>query len=267
MQLENENENFEIGNLYATRNSSDSNVLRWIVSVKNVSSSAHRFVFLNDIVFADANGQALVPSSDQVPFSTMAIVYANTDAASYSGTTIQPGETVYAVGIESGIYDNVAQINIGSISSTGQATMAAEKILPSSYTASTASSQTNLGLTITNTGVIDATADSSLLMYILLDSSGLPLHWSFLRAGGSETSRKLVSNESFEIAGSVFYDGNAAGVRAVVKIVEPEAVAAFKSSPNFSAKPLPLGNADLQDAFDADLIQLINEQAVQQSRR
>ena len=198
------------GTAYATRTSTTSETLYWVLPVTNTSGEALCFIRFNGITFSDGAGNTL--AEDDFSYVTGSVGAFSSDM--YTDTCLAPGETGYVLGIElsnpNPVYTSLDRISIAEVVADSDATVPPVSIVPQLYTAF----GENLNVTVENKGTRTGYV-TDFSSYLLLDAGGGPLAWGFLdRATGWEGA--LAVGERKGLIDPVRYNGSAQRVRVFV---------------------------------------------------
>lgn len=214
----NSDSRLSLNQAYATRSSTSTESVYWLVQVKNVSASDRLcFIRLNTGTFKDALGATIKTNNGTYLHGSIFKLNVET-----TNTCLAPGETGFFVGVElgsshPGIYSNLAEIVFDNISVyTDIKQRPLSKVAPDlNYTVTFDVSQF-ISLKVSNTGTVDSSVDKNNL-YVMLDQTEEPLHWGFMERTADWDGLLTVDNSNFlEGTSAISYTGKANRIRVLI---------------------------------------------------
>lgn len=202
---------FELGTFSATRPSTDTQALYWILPITNVSDEVRCFVKAVNLTFSDdANSQLALDSQAFVDGSVGVL------SSVYTNTCIASQETGYLRGIETDnnvdVYSLLESVEIETIEvNAGTPSTPQVEVIPQRYSVSM---NQDMSVFITNQGNETGYVSELGNVYTLLDAADRPLSWGFLDLGAGWNG-EIAPDETRNLVESLRYSGQAEKVKVV----------------------------------------------------
>jgi hypothetical protein len=226
---------FSFGTAYATRPYASTQYIYGIIPITNNSSSeTYCFVRLETINYQDSDGNLLYQEDGSYVYGQVQW----NGSTIFTNTCLRPGESGHFILIDNNdsddLYDNTSSIEVDAISISTSGT---------NWQDPTADVQEQSGGTYTATyssvPVINNGTESAQLnensVYILTDSSGEPMTWSFF---DSASVSILAAGDTATYTSSTNY--NNTGVQGGFSYIDFEDVISYSSPPLYNSTPWPL---------------------------
>ena len=214
------NPDFELGAFSATRLSTDTQTLYWILPITNVSDEVRCFVKAVNLTFRDdANSQLALDSQAFVDGSVGVL------SSVYTNTCLASRETGYLRGIETDnnvdVYSLLESVDIETIEvNAGTPSTPQVEVIPQRYSVSM---NQDVSVFVTNQGNGTGYVSELGNVYTLLDAADQPLSWGFLDLGAGWDG-EIAPDETRNLVESLRYSGQAEKVKVVTSYEdEPDA--------------------------------------------
>ena len=217
LTLQKQNPRFELStSAYVMRSSAESDTPYWLFGVRNISTRAHCFVQLKDVVVRGAEDEVLLEDGTSFVFGSTA----DLGSDFWTDTCLDAGEQAYFIGIDLDInYADVKSFSVKEFDSTStNVKVPPTSIKPQSYSVS----GSEIILAVQNG---DTAAELRNAMYVLLDDADEPLIWGFAFDGSDNPV--LGPNEARALRSPNFYGGSANQLHALTNFDIPDTTAAL----------------------------------------
>jgi hypothetical protein len=199
---------FTVGDVYATRPSTNTDYAYIFVPITNTSNVERCFVKLGNITYRDASDLALV--SNGLSYVTGSVALAVSTV--FTNSCLAPGEKGVAITVTANIYSAVSTMEFTLDAPNYVLTEPVASVIPTSYsfTTATGTPANTLYVTVQNEGAGPALVGAPLRFHtwILLDDAGLPLAYGLT---DNAAPGIVAAAGTATIAANATYDGPMSG--------------------------------------------------------
>lgn len=214
LTINNPDARLEFDDAYVARGGLSTDYFNWMVFVRNVTlDETLCFIRINNIVLNNSLGQELASDTFTYIYGSVRKFIVSTIE---SNTCLLPGERGVFIGIDSvvGLYENVTELEINevAVNDTSETIDSLAHVIHGGVyqTEYVAAQIQNLLLPVRNIGT--ATADMGLALFVVVDSGGLPLDWSYFSIPSGRDGVVAINGQRVLETIVYIYDGRATGM-------------------------------------------------------